>query len=78
MLNKSICSKCYERHNIPWEDIYSGVYPDELWEKGKVRCPIPEKVWDRRPDNVPIFISRFSNKKVPDHCEYSLEHVIAE
>ena len=77
MLSKRICKKCYEAHGIPWEDGYSGIYPEEAWAQRKVLCPITEKIWNGRPDDMPIFVDYFPINEIPKDCKFFLEHQLS-
>lgn len=77
ILNKKVCKRCYRRHGILWDEIFSGKYSDTLWQEGRIRCPVQGKVWSGKVYDIPIFISTFSTKRIPKHCEFFLEHEIS-
>lgn len=70
MLNESVCKRCFQRHEKPWEA--------EDWADGLVFCP-PEIVARRvvHPPTRRLLGTVFGMteiSEVPKHCPFASEH----
>ena len=73
MLNKEVCSKCWNARMISLNGTHIGwlSIDDEHWKKGWVTCPTEfvDKVSSGK---------RLIDQEPPDKCPYVLEHIVSD